>query len=32
MFSESDFTHMQRALALAARGMYTTTPNRASAA
>ncbi|TOY77502.1 bifunctional diaminohydroxyphosphoribosylaminopyrimidine deaminase/5-amino-6-(5-phosphoribosylamino)uracil reductase RibD [Burkholderia pseudomallei] len=27
MFSESDFTHMQRALALAARGMYTTTPN-----
>lgn len=27
MFSEADFTHMQRALALAARGMYTTTPN-----
>jgi diaminohydroxyphosphoribosylaminopyrimidine deaminase/5-amino-6-(5-phosphoribosylamino)uracil reductase len=27
MFSETDFLHMQRALALAARGMYTTTPN-----
>lgn len=27
MFSETDFIHMQRALALAARGMYTTTPN-----
>jgi diaminohydroxyphosphoribosylaminopyrimidine deaminase / 5-amino-6-(5-phosphoribosylamino)uracil reductase len=27
MFSETDFTHMQRALALAARGLYTTTPN-----
>jgi diaminohydroxyphosphoribosylaminopyrimidine deaminase / 5-amino-6-(5-phosphoribosylamino)uracil reductase len=27
MFSDSDFAHMQRALALAARGMYTTTPN-----
>ncbi|AOK29036.1 MULTISPECIES: bifunctional diaminohydroxyphosphoribosylaminopyrimidine deaminase/5-amino-6-(5-phosphoribosylamino)uracil reductase RibD [Burkholderia] len=27
MFSEQDFIHMQRALALAARGMYTTTPN-----
>lgn len=27
MFSESDFAHMKRALALAARGMYTTTPN-----
>ena len=27
MFSEIDFAHMQRALALAARGMYTTTPN-----
>ncbi len=27
MFSEADFAHMQRALDLAARGMYTTTPN-----
>ncbi|KVM97211.1 bifunctional diaminohydroxyphosphoribosylaminopyrimidine deaminase/5-amino-6-(5-phosphoribosylamino)uracil reductase RibD [Burkholderia stagnalis] len=27
MFSDTDFAHMQRALALAARGMYTTTPN-----
>ncbi|MCX8565958.1 MAG: diaminohydroxyphosphoribosylaminopyrimidine deaminase / 5-amino-6-(5-phosphoribosylamino)uracil reductase [Glomeribacter sp. 1016415] len=27
MFSNSDFMYMQRALALAARGMYTTTPN-----
>ncbi|WP_179405150.1 bifunctional diaminohydroxyphosphoribosylaminopyrimidine deaminase/5-amino-6-(5-phosphoribosylamino)uracil reductase RibD [Burkholderia guangdongensis] len=27
MFSETDFAQMQRALALAARGMYTTTPN-----
>ena len=27
MFSEADFIHMQRALTLAARGMYTTTPN-----
>ncbi|WP_323118424.1 bifunctional diaminohydroxyphosphoribosylaminopyrimidine deaminase/5-amino-6-(5-phosphoribosylamino)uracil reductase RibD [Burkholderia alba] len=27
MFSDSDFIQMQRALALAARGMYTTTPN-----
>jgi diaminohydroxyphosphoribosylaminopyrimidine deaminase/5-amino-6-(5-phosphoribosylamino)uracil reductase len=27
MFSEADFLHMQRALTLAARGMYTTTPN-----
>ncbi|CAN7260182.1 bifunctional diaminohydroxyphosphoribosylaminopyrimidine deaminase/5-amino-6-(5-phosphoribosylamino)uracil reductase RibD [Trinickia sp. LjRoot230] len=27
MFSDADFTHMQRALALAARGLYTTTPN-----
>jgi diaminohydroxyphosphoribosylaminopyrimidine deaminase/5-amino-6-(5-phosphoribosylamino)uracil reductase len=27
MFSETDFIHMQRALALAARGLYTTTPN-----
>jgi diaminohydroxyphosphoribosylaminopyrimidine deaminase/5-amino-6-(5-phosphoribosylamino)uracil reductase len=27
MFSKADFIHMQRALALAARGMYTTTPN-----
>jgi diaminohydroxyphosphoribosylaminopyrimidine deaminase / 5-amino-6-(5-phosphoribosylamino)uracil reductase len=27
MFSEADFVHMQRALTLAARGMYTTTPN-----
>ena len=27
MFSQTDFVHMERALALAARGMYTTTPN-----
>lgn len=27
MFSQSDFTYMERALALASRGMYTTTPN-----
>jgi diaminohydroxyphosphoribosylaminopyrimidine deaminase/5-amino-6-(5-phosphoribosylamino)uracil reductase len=27
MFSASDYSYMQRALALAARGMYTTTPN-----
>lgn len=27
MFSDNDFAHMQRALTLAARGMYTTTPN-----
>ena len=27
MFSDTDFAHMQRALTLAARGMYTTTPN-----
>jgi diaminohydroxyphosphoribosylaminopyrimidine deaminase/5-amino-6-(5-phosphoribosylamino)uracil reductase len=27
MFSEADFIHMQRALTLASRGMYTTTPN-----
>jgi diaminohydroxyphosphoribosylaminopyrimidine deaminase / 5-amino-6-(5-phosphoribosylamino)uracil reductase len=27
MFSDADFAHMQRALALAARGLYTTTPN-----
>ncbi|KAF1053099.1 MAG: Riboflavin biosynthesis protein RibD [Burkholderia gladioli] len=27
MFSETDFAHMQRALDLASRGMYTTTPN-----
>ena len=27
MFSDIDFKHMQRALALAARGMYNTTPN-----
>lgn len=27
MFSQTDFTYMERALALAARGMYTTTPN-----
>jgi diaminohydroxyphosphoribosylaminopyrimidine deaminase / 5-amino-6-(5-phosphoribosylamino)uracil reductase len=27
MFSQSDFTYMERALALAARGLYTTTPN-----
>ena len=27
MFSDSDFAHMQRALALAARGLYTTAPN-----
>jgi diaminohydroxyphosphoribosylaminopyrimidine deaminase / 5-amino-6-(5-phosphoribosylamino)uracil reductase len=27
MFSQTDFTHMERALALASRGMYTTTPN-----
>jgi diaminohydroxyphosphoribosylaminopyrimidine deaminase/5-amino-6-(5-phosphoribosylamino)uracil reductase len=27
MFSQTDFSHMERALALAARGMYTTTPN-----
>lgn len=27
MFSDTDFIHMQRALALAAQGMYTTTPN-----
>lgn len=27
MFSETDFIHMQRALALAARGLFTTTPN-----
>ncbi|ABO53888.1 MULTISPECIES: bifunctional diaminohydroxyphosphoribosylaminopyrimidine deaminase/5-amino-6-(5-phosphoribosylamino)uracil reductase RibD [Burkholderia] len=27
MFSDTDFAHMQRALALAARGMYTTAPN-----
>jgi diaminohydroxyphosphoribosylaminopyrimidine deaminase/5-amino-6-(5-phosphoribosylamino)uracil reductase len=27
MFSEADFSHMQRALALATRGLYTTTPN-----
>jgi diaminohydroxyphosphoribosylaminopyrimidine deaminase / 5-amino-6-(5-phosphoribosylamino)uracil reductase len=27
MFSKNDFSHMQRALALAARGLYTTTPN-----
>ena len=27
MFSQTDFIHMERALALAARGMYTTDPN-----
>ncbi|WP_438395828.1 bifunctional diaminohydroxyphosphoribosylaminopyrimidine deaminase/5-amino-6-(5-phosphoribosylamino)uracil reductase RibD [Caballeronia sp. DA-9] len=27
MFSQTDFSHMERALALAARGMYITTPN-----
>ncbi|CAG4922538.1 bifunctional diaminohydroxyphosphoribosylaminopyrimidine deaminase/5-amino-6-(5-phosphoribosylamino)uracil reductase RibD [Paraburkholderia saeva] len=27
MFSQTDFVHMERALALAARGMYTTDPN-----
>ncbi|HTI16368.1 MAG TPA: bifunctional diaminohydroxyphosphoribosylaminopyrimidine deaminase/5-amino-6-(5-phosphoribosylamino)uracil reductase RibD [Trinickia sp.] len=27
MFSDDDFRHMQRALALAAHGLYTTTPN-----
>jgi len=27
MFSDTDFIHMQRALALAAQGLYTTTPN-----
>jgi len=27
MFSDTDFAHMQRALALAARGLYTTSPN-----
>ena len=27
MFSQTDFTYMERALALAARGMYTTDPN-----
>lgn len=27
MFSQTDFLHMERALALAARGMYTTDPN-----
>ncbi|MGZ7172939.1 bifunctional diaminohydroxyphosphoribosylaminopyrimidine deaminase/5-amino-6-(5-phosphoribosylamino)uracil reductase RibD [Burkholderia gladioli] len=27
MFSESDFAHMQRALDLSSRGMYTTSPN-----
>lgn len=27
MFSEADFIHMQRALTLATRGMFTTTPN-----
>jgi diaminohydroxyphosphoribosylaminopyrimidine deaminase/5-amino-6-(5-phosphoribosylamino)uracil reductase len=27
MFSQTDFVHMQRALALAARGLYTTDPN-----
>lgn len=27
MFSDTDLAHMQRALTLAARGMYTTTPN-----
>ena len=27
MFSQTDFAYMERALALAARGMYTTTPN-----
>ncbi|PLZ01562.1 bifunctional diaminohydroxyphosphoribosylaminopyrimidine deaminase/5-amino-6-(5-phosphoribosylamino)uracil reductase RibD [Burkholderia sp. WAC0059] len=27
MFSQSDFAHMERALALAARGLYTTDPN-----
>ena len=27
MFSDTDFAHMQRALTLAARGLYTTTPN-----
>ncbi|MFP3803112.1 deaminase, partial [Paraburkholderia sp. SIMBA_027] len=26
-FSDTDFAHMQRALTLAARGMYTTAPN-----
>jgi diaminohydroxyphosphoribosylaminopyrimidine deaminase/5-amino-6-(5-phosphoribosylamino)uracil reductase len=27
MFSDTDFAHMERAITLAARGMYTTTPN-----
>ena len=27
MFSQTDFVHMERALALATRGMYTTDPN-----
>ena len=27
MFSQTDFVHMERALVLAARGMYTTDPN-----
>ena len=27
MFSQTDFSHMDRALTLAARGMFTTTPN-----
>ena len=27
MFSQTDFVHMERALALAKRGMYTTDPN-----
>ncbi len=27
MFSQTDFVHMERALALAERGMYTTDPN-----
>ncbi len=27
MFSQTDFTHMERALALASKGMYTTPPN-----
>ena len=27
MFSQTDFSHMERALTLAARGMFTTTPN-----
>lgn len=27
MFSDTDFAHMERALVLAAKGMYTTTPN-----